>query len=70
MERISKEMSESERIEEENNFIHRFVHNLSVGDVTLRNFAIQTRGDLVRRFDVESVRKQLASNKRLVYIGS
>lgn len=39
--------------------IHRLEHNLTVGDLTLRQFSSQIRTDLTSRFDVDSIRARL-----------
>lgn len=63
MSKISKDMAESEYNSRQIQLLQRFLHNCTVADVTVRNFAIQTRSDLIQRFDVDLVRKKLASNK-------
>jgi len=39
--------------------LHRLEHNLAVGDVTLRQFAMQLRKDLMMRFDVDEIRSRM-----------
>ncbi len=39
--------------------LHRFHHNLSVGDMTLRNFATAVKADIAAHFNVEAIRAQI-----------
>ena len=40
--------------------LHRFHHNLSVGDITLRNFATAVKADIAAHFHVEALRAQIS----------
>lgn len=63
MEKITREMAQSEAESQQVQLLQRFVHNLQVSDVTLRNFSSQIRLDLIQRYDVDQVRKKLAASK-------
>ena len=39
--------------------LHRFHHNLTVGDMTLRNFATVVKADIAAHFNVEAIRAQI-----------
>ena len=57
MEKLAADMHTGEAAQQQ--LLHRFNHNLSVCDQTLRNFAAQAKTDIAARFDVVAIRAQI-----------
>lgn len=64
MTQLAEEMYNNDISNQQNILVQRYIHNCNVSDITLRNFAAQIRTELNNRFDVDSIRKKLADNKK------
>ena len=67
MNKLASDMYTNDQQSKQQQLIQRFIHNCTVSDVTLKNFALQTRIDLINKYDIDTVKQQLRSNKDLWY---
>ena len=64
MNKLASDMYSSDQSAKQYQLIQRYIHNCNVSDLTLKNFAQQTRLDLTNKFDVDSIRNKLTANKQ------